>query len=1045
MIFMTSRIDIALYVNWRGRRSRTNPLKFLSTISIFLLLLQVSVIPGNLALALALAQEHDTSSDDCEIWVAASTLENAGLGAFNGGRSISKGDYSALDQDQIAVPMVDVEFHNDFFRDSPEHQRSNWRNYLMNFFISTSDFSLSDHFPPDTHMLISGTGSLVNCHFALNNVREPAELEIDTLDMHRSTHPGVGAFSAYHGYHTPTIGSIQPYAEVFGSYGKDWFRERKKTIGVVPFDADWKNAQEFLDKYQHLFQRYEDIFTDAMWEDLWNMVSADHSEELHSNLETFIQTHSPTASIVDVLATIIKLILDLTARQVKALPTKWEDAQHVMEVGSLQQFEVEKSTRSLDWLQAHGRCMDGIQPGKSLIFQAGRGAFAKKVFQAGDIVAHAPLLHVADRAILNIYSVKLVPDDETGDLEETRDLEVIRGTQLLVNYCFGRDPSESTLLLCPYGSNTLHINHHPTDHNVQVVWATNTTWFDPKCLDMTTAELGLHARTCLAIDYIATREIAPGEEILIDYGQQWEEAWQDHLKTWEPHPHWASTSPLYVRAHDLNKNKTSPLRTLDEEEKNPYSGNIHIQCWHTIRKKWFSCDVMSRIKRNEGDYEYVVEIDIRFPATEENDDDEEEGDVGIEQSEESGYFERYNNFPRRWIRFLDEWYSGDEFLPNAFRHEMGLPDHLFSEHWKNSLNDVETVLQGNEEASINCQSNQSCAWDDDLYDFISSPHLEPGQIEPIRWRDTGVAVNRYSARVGLDPKLPQELLAFAERLGIVDRFWNLLQYKGPLDPGGFEMIRFDHDENLQFYINRPDKEWESNMHWANAANEYTHEEYVKVLARGNFDATLKAIGDFFDLDGLFIQGVSFIGVSQCEKSYIHNDMTQTGGKFFNVLFPLILVEGARPELILQDDDSQLEGVAKYIPNEAMIVGDDAYHGTAACDYTNGNTGIRVSASIYIADVNMENIEEIVSDTTTIFPVPFDRDWVLASKGRHWGGTASLATDKGRQTLVPVDKWANCAELALKGACEKDIWEMRANCVMTCKVFVDETYYSQIQQ
>ena len=44
--------------------------------------------------------------------------------------------------------------------------------------------------------------------------------------------------------------------------------------------------------------------------------------------------------------------------------------------------------------------------------------------------------------------------------------------------------------------------------------------------------------------------------MLVDYGTEWEEAWNDHVKAWKPDKN-------YVSPHDLNKIHDIPLLTHD--------------------------------------------------------------------------------------------------------------------------------------------------------------------------------------------------------------------------------------------------------------------------------------------------------------------------------------------------------------------------------------------------------------------------------------------------------------------------------------------------
>ena len=36
------------------------------------------------------------------------------------------------------------------------------------------------------------------------------------------------------------------------------------------------------------------------------------------------------------------------------------------------------------------------------------------------------------------------------------------------------------------------------------------------------------------MDVVATRDIQPDEEVFIDYGEEWEVAWGDHVQNWKP-------------------------------------------------------------------------------------------------------------------------------------------------------------------------------------------------------------------------------------------------------------------------------------------------------------------------------------------------------------------------------------------------------------------------------------------------------------------------------------------------------------------------------
>ena len=118
------------------------------------------------------------------------------------------------------------------------------------------------------------------------------------------------------------------------------------------------------------------------------------------------------------------------------------------------------TTKTLDWLQQHGRCVDSIQGKPSTLRHAGMGAFARHDIRQGQIIATSPVRHFAqvDYRIMEMYNIteepKYYPQDdeeefEEGDDEDTivymRRVEELIHHQIAVNYCFSHD--ETTLLV----------------------------------------------------------------------------------------------------------------------------------------------------------------------------------------------------------------------------------------------------------------------------------------------------------------------------------------------------------------------------------------------------------------------------------------------------------------------------------------------------------------------------------------------------------------------------------------------------------------------
>lgn len=75
------------------------------------------------------------------------------------------------------------------------------------------------------------------------------------------------------------------------------------------------------------------------------------------------------------------------------------------------------------------------------------------------------------------------------------------------------------------------------------------------------------------------------------------------------------------------------------------------------------------------------------------------------------------------------------------------------------------------------------------------------------------------------------------------------------------------------------------------------------------------------------------------------------------------------------------GRYRYEYDVASMMGDDSMHASSACDYRTTKE-MRMAATVYIADVNEDNVERIVSDYTQAYP-PADPEMLLGWAGRHW--------------------------------------------------------------
>ena len=203
-----------------------------------------------------------------------------------------------------------------------------------------------------------------------------------------------------------------------------------------------------------------------------------------------------------------------------------------------------KPRREVSWIQDNGICLEHLIPKKSEIPDAGFGGFSQYGIQEGDIVVPVPVLHVTRKEVLDLYDL-----DSSGALHQN-------GKSLLVNYCFGH--AQSTMLLCPM-TGALLLNHcstrtqlcGPKGPNAAVRWSSGWDPNSHEWRNKSIAEIGEFNGRIFSLEVVATRDIRKGEEIYIDYGEEWEQAWGDHLASWQPPPKVHN----FISAEEMNSRK----------------------------------------------------------------------------------------------------------------------------------------------------------------------------------------------------------------------------------------------------------------------------------------------------------------------------------------------------------------------------------------------------------------------------------------------------------------------------------------------------------
>lgn len=451
--------------------------------------------------------------------------------------------------------------------------------------------------------------------------------------------------------------------ELFADFGDDW-------------DGNFTD-----DFYQDKFTRYDYMLADEIIRELVGLYKD------FSNLTLDFQE-----DILDfVLGRMLSAAAGKHAKTIKSLiPENPRKLQKVLDAGGTFMYRYPDMIQSTKWLSSHGYCLDTLQMGPSTIPHAGRGAFATRSFQRGDIVTLTPMMHIADKSVLEIYDLETIQDPDTGSVVRVNNYEAgLSGYQLLMNYCFGH--SESSLLLFPLGSHAGLINHDKSP-NAYITWsrvADNNLPNQHAFQDVSVDAMAEVNRIVVVMKIVAIRPIEEGEEVTIDYGDEWVSAWEDYMRDWEyyaaPHPHPLQPDDL----RDQYRNK--PLKIPAEILADPYPANVATACYLSTRERedglpqhdgvieitqWdppddgrlfvgtrlFVADIMERQKTgNAFFYNYTV----------------------LARAEGKQGFQKVVNVPHEVCVFVNKPYTSDIHTDGAFRHPIGIRDDRFPQAWRN--------------------------------------------------------------------------------------------------------------------------------------------------------------------------------------------------------------------------------------------------------------------------------------------------------------------------------------------------------------------------
>ena len=329
-------------------------------------------------------------------------------------------------------------------------------------------------------------------------------------------------------------------------------------------------------------------------------------------------------------------------------------------------------------------------------------------------------------------------------------------------------------------------------------------------------------------------------------------------------------------------------------------------------------------------------------------------------------------------------------------------------------------------------------------DFLIPKKLGVGEMVPIRWRDDLTPVDNSDGEsfvVGFPPELHQEFKKYVANSGMMDVAHSILYKEEPLQAGDQRIYTLNDGEKWTAMVQGA---WDTDMVWLDPGDESCFESLLGILRRGNFDKVLEQVAKTFDLDGLMIQGVGAIFLTEYTKTEnMHVDIPGSRGSFYNIIVPVHIPANDVAIFKLCDKGDDFQGKLRLDPNVGVVLGGESRHGTGECNYRK-KEDFRLSFAVYVADINDENIDMIASDSTSLWPTSGDTFFFEAQKGRLWtkDGENSLKRDKGRMPMNIQDRSDRCGHLD-KSMCMTDLQGMRLMCPKTCELYLeDDVYYAK---
>lgn len=623
---------------------------------------------------------------ECKIFIAPSSIEGAGFGVFTT-KPLKAGDIITTFDYGPAIPIIDI-----FKRPRHEEWTDLFRAYIWSH---PTGATVEMNFEADAVVDFQpGLGIYPNFHTYLSNIDVDVPTNDATYDFkYTSIDPGNGANSHHAGRAFRVTRDVHEGGEMFLDYGEDFLIGRPD-FDHFPRKVDYKEAGLILKNIAIELKMSRMVRTDNV-----NQTALQETED--SNLRFFRQNFLATNKKVGSL-------LPQDTREMKEI---------AVEIGSIVDLSTIRASdwsfaiakrgllkREAQWIRENGTCLDNIKIDRSILPHAGNGAKARRALSKGDIISPMPLLQIKNQSVLHTHKVYTQTD---GTFAQS--LNEIVSSQILLNYCFGH--VDSSLLLLPTTNGFLanHCSDSCKEPNAEIRWGEDET--TQMWLNMSLDEIAKQHSRGLSLELVATKEIGVGEEIFIDYGKEWTDAWSVHLESRKQLDD-EKVLPVSPNDHDVFNVPENQFTACYfwEEEQNKEQEQMQDEIDLTVLD---DATMLSLYGSNGSKFTVQNSLNVQdgrtslWPCTVIDADDNDDDDILNHDNHEdrqrtytvrifpSGWHTRTDtakknrekvpilltNYPASSIRFFYKPYQSPLHSPHAFRHFVGIPSHMMPSHW----------------------------------------------------------------------------------------------------------------------------------------------------------------------------------------------------------------------------------------------------------------------------------------------------------------------------------------------------------------------------